>query len=452
MELDGLKSKTNVGIEAREVSERIEAIQTKELNESKKSFERLYNQDWTGLESLPRDVNDFIILANVNWLVRNRKSEFDKIKFISKDRNLRIIARDMFKETDVVVEDYYQDQSEDQSSTEMPEINVDASIICFDNKNYWFELDSLSVADQDRLSTLPFNSGVICWSNWDGCFDGQIASKDNSKYKASFVAINKGTQFIIIDKLISAYGVSQYSMSDNGLVNWQQVVALAQLADKDIKAVFLQGGAGTGKTLLAVAAALEQYEQFAKIMITRPQIHDGDEDRMGYLPGGVTKKMDPWLAPIWQALDHLKNGGGFKSAKKLDHKFNKGINNSAEFIEKLKKDEKFIVQPLGYIRGQSIKDTFLIVDEAQNLTAREMRTIITRMGENSRVVFTGDLSQIDRKYLDRQSSGLAYSADKLTNRDNIFDDELSYGPTIVAISTFKESVRSALARYAEKVL
>jgi len=474
-ELDGLKSKPNVGIEAREASDRIETIQRSEAEASHKTIQRIYEENWEGLSPLPRDKNDYRILANLNWLVRKEKTDtenFDKIKFITKDRNLRIIARDFFSPEQVVVEDYYQDQSQEEMSYELCEITVPIDIINVDKNHYWFSLKDLKPADQEKVSALAFNSGVVCWSNWNGEF---VKGKQNyqlldhmtwPEYRKSFAAIYRGETLTIINKDITASGIKQYSVNGNG-PNWHQMIALELLKDDDVCAVFLQGGAGTGKTLLAVAAAIDQDEKYEKILITRPQVHSEDDDKMGFLPGNVAKKLDPWLVPIYQALDYIRkvlppeyDSEAHHNVDQLVKKYNKRQPNAPSGsnpkplskVDRLNKEEKFIIQALGYIRGQSISETYLIVDEAQNLTAREIKTIITRVGKKAKIVFTGDLSQIDRKYLDRKSSGLAYAIEKLTNKENIFDKDISYGPTIVAYVNFKESVRSDLARYAEKVL
>ncbi len=471
-ELDALKSKPDIGIEAREASDRLEKIQIAEATSVHKTVIRIYQENWEGLEPLKHDKNDYRILANLNWLVKKEKrvdEQFDKIKLITKDRNLRIIARDFFDPSEVIIEDYYQDQTQEELSCELVEITVPIDIINVDKKSYWFSLKDLKLADQEKVSSLAFNSGVVCWSDWDGHFvkDKHGYQSPGSirlpSYQKSFAAIYRGDILTIIDKEISASSIKQYSVNGNG-PNWHQMIALELLRDEDIDAVFLQGGPGTGKTLLAVAAALEQDKKYDKILITRPQVHLEEIYNQGFLPGNMAKKLDPWLAPIHQALDYIKkvlppeaSPEPKYTAEDFAKKHSKQVQNDStpkplDKIERLKKEEKFIIQALDYIRGQSIADTYLIIDEAQNLTAREIKTIITRVSQKAKIVFTGDLTQIDRKYLDRKSSGLAYAIERLSNKENIFDKDVDFGPTIVAYVNFKEIVRSDLARYAEKVL
>jgi PhoH-like ATPase len=196
-------------------------------------------------------------------------------------------------------------------------------------------------------------------------------------------------------------------------------VALYLLARNDIFLVFLEGGAGTGKTLLALAAALERKKDYRQILITRPMVHLEDKDNMGYLPGDIREKMDPWLRPIWQNLSVLKEVSP----------------QNRELIEKFIIDKKIDIEPLDYIRGTTFIKSILIVDEAQNLTPHQVKTIITHAGVGTKLIFTGDLDQIDRKRrLDRFSNGLAYAAGRLVNQ------------SIVAHVKFHTSVRSELAK------
>ena len=484
-ELDNLKNEPGVGIEAREASRRIEALQEEEahLSDEQKSLKIFYQENWSGLEILPHDKVDYRILANFNSFLReeaepaDQVKHFDKFKLISKDRNLRIVAREFLsnKMVAVAVEDYYQDQSKGDLSSELIVINVPGKIIKCDDKDnkYWFELKDLSQVDQDKVDNLAFCSGILCRSDWDGCFTKNRAGKYKDdvlkncagSFSESFAAIYYGDVFTVVDKEIKASNLGQYTINGNG-PNWHQIIALQQLLDPDIAAVFLQGGAGTGKTLLAMAAALEQDSIYDSIIVTRSQVPSDGKDRNGFLPGNIAKKLDPWLKPTYQAVDLIRKaqsrhsvGNHFQDGiYSLNEKFrgnkNSVQNNVDKFdkLEKLKEEERFIIQPLDYIRGQSIVKSFVVVDEAQNLTPREVKTIVTRVGQGTKIVFTGDLTQIDHPYLDRKSSGLAYAIERMSNKENILDPDLEYGPTIVAYTNFKESVRSPLARYAEKVL
>lgn len=181
--------------------------------------------------------------------------------------------------------------------------------------------------------------------------------------------------------------------------NAEQAFALHAIMNPDIKLVSLQGVAGTGKTLLALAGALEQRKRYNQIILARPIVPLSNKD-IGYLPGDAKEKINPYMEPLWDNLKFIKNQFGKNERK---HKI----------LEEMEKDEKLVITPLAYIRGRSFSNIMFIIDEAQNLTPHEVKTIITRAGENTKIVFTGDIHQIDTPYLDEQSNGLTYLIDRL---------------------------------------
>jgi len=183
----------------------------------------------------------------------------------------------------------------------------------------------------------------------------------------------------------------------------EQNFALDALLNPAVSLVSLTGIAGTGKTLLALAAALEQEGDYDQIMLSRPVIPLQNQE-MGFLPGDIKEKMAPYMLPLLDNLSVIK--GSLKS-------------NSREFvrIEEMVKNEKLLISPLAYIRGRSLSKVFFIVDESQNLTPHEVKTIITRAGEGSKLIFTGDIHQIDQPYLDMHSNGLTYLTDKMLGQD-----------------------------------
>ncbi|HNW53587.1 MAG TPA: PhoH family protein, partial [Bacteroidales bacterium] len=158
------------------------------------------------------------------------------------------------------------------------------------------------------------------------------------------------------------------------------------------------GVAGTGKTLLALAGAMEQRREFKQIYLARPIVPLSNKE-IGFLPGDVKEKIGPYMEPLYDNLKFIQSQFGEKDK---EHKV----------ITESLQNEKLVVTPLAYIRGRSISNVFFIVDEAQNLTPHEVKTIITRAGENTKIVFTGDIFQIDTPYLDSQSNGLSYLIDK----------------------------------------
>jgi PhoH-like ATPase len=208
--------------------------------------------------------------------------------------------------------------------------------------------------------------------------------------------------------------------------NAEQTFALEALADPDVQLVSLTGKAGTGKTLLALASALAQHKRYKQIFLARPIVPLANRD-LGFLPGDVKEKMEPYMQPLYDNLTVIK------------HKFS---HQSPEFIRinEMMKEEKLVITPLAYIRGRSLSSIFFIVDEAQNLTPHEIKTIITRAGEGTKMVFTGDIEQIDSPYLDTASNGLSYLSDKMKNQD------------IFAHVNLVKGERSFLAELASKLL
>jgi PhoH-like ATPase len=208
--------------------------------------------------------------------------------------------------------------------------------------------------------------------------------------------------------------------------NAEQSFAMDAIMNPDIRLVSIQGVAGTGKTLLSLAGALEQRRNYHQIYLARPIVPLSNKD-IGYLPGDVNSKLNPYMEPLWDNLKFIKSQFSEKD-KEL-----KAIN---EMIE----NEKIVICPLAFIRGRSLSNMFFIVDEAQNLTPHEVKTIITRAGENTKIIFTGDIYQIDTPYLDAQSNGLSYLIDKVK------------GQPLYAHITLQKGERSELANLANDLL
>jgi PhoH-like ATPase len=185
--------------------------------------------------------------------------------------------------------------------------------------------------------------------------------------------------------------------------NAEQSFAFEVLNDPDIKLVGLTGKAGTGKTLLALASALKQAGQYKQILLARPIVALANKD-IGFLPGDEKQKIAPYMQPLFDNLNVIRSqtGQGGSEARKIDE---------------LQKNNQLVIEALAFIRGRSLSETYCIIDEAQNLTPHEIKTIITRAGEGAKMVFTGDIQQIDSPYLDAQSNGLAYMIDKMKGQD-----------------------------------
>jgi len=199
--------------------------------------------------------------------------------------------------------------------------------------------------------------------------------------------------------------------------NAEQTFALDALMRPEIKLISITGKAGTGKTLLALAAALEQKRDFNQVLLARPIMAMGDKD-LGYLPGSAKDKINPYMQPLFDNLNVIKSRYG-KNSKKYAK------------IDDMLEEDKLLITPLAYIRGRSLSNVFFIIDEAQNLTPHEIKTIITRAGEGTKMVFTGDIQQIDSPYLDDKSNGLSYLSDRMKGQDifahiNLVKGERSY--------------------------
>jgi len=199
--------------------------------------------------------------------------------------------------------------------------------------------------------------------------------------------------------------------------NAEQSFAMNVLLDDDVKLVALTGKSGTGKTLLALAAALQKNDVYKQILLARPIVALGNKD-LGFLPGDEKQKVAPYMQPLFDNLNVIKHNFSYQGKE-------------IRLIEEMQHNNQLVIEALAYIRGRSLSDTFFIVDEAQNLTPHEVKTIITRAGEGTKIVFTGDIQQIDSPYLDMLSNGLVYMIDRMRGQNifahiNLIKGERSY--------------------------
>jgi len=208
--------------------------------------------------------------------------------------------------------------------------------------------------------------------------------------------------------------------------NAEQTFAIHALLNPKVRLVSIIGVAGTGKTLLALSAALEQKRDFKQIYLARPIVPLSNKD-IGYLPGDIKSKLNPYMEPLWDNLKFIQN-----QYHETDKEYSK--------ITEMVNQEKLVITPLAYIRGRSLSNICFIVDEAQNLTPHEVKTIITRAGENTKLIFTGDINQIDTPYLDSQSNGLSYIIDRIKNHH------------LYAHVTLEKGERSELANIANELM
>lgn len=208
--------------------------------------------------------------------------------------------------------------------------------------------------------------------------------------------------------------------------NVEQAFAIHAVMNPQVKLVSIQGIAGTGKTLVALAAAMAQKQNFHQIYLARPIVPLSNKD-IGFLPGDIKAKINPYMEPLWDNLKLIQN-----QFKETDREYLK--------IKEMVEREKIHITPLAYIRGRSLSNIIFIIDEAQNLTPHEIKTVITRAGENTKIIFTGDIFQIDTPYLDTHSNGLSYLIDKMKNHP------------LYAHVTLEKGERSELANAASHLL
>ena len=335
--------------------------------------------------SFKEDIPDHRILSIADYIAKSYPKR--KTVLISKDINLRMKAKSL----GIQSEDYKTDQVTDENV-------LDKTITTLENIEDSL-LDTLyaqgSFAAKDLVKEFKPDSNE--------CF---ILRGNTSSALARYDA--KSERIYRVEKQ-AAYGIKPR--------NAEQTFSLSVLLDPEIKLIALTGKAGTGKTLLALAAAIEQHRQYEQILLARPIVALSNRD-LGYLPGDASEKISPYMQPLFDNLSVIK------------HTFNPR-SNEYQLIEDMLKEERLNITPLAYIRGRSLSNAFFIIDEAQNLTPHEIKTIITRAGEGTKMIFTGDLQQIDSPYLDMKSNGLAYMTDRMRSQDlfahiNLVKGERSY--------------------------
>jgi PhoH-like ATPase len=337
-------------------------------------------------QSFPEATPDHRILAIAEYLFQ--KDQDKMVVLITKDINLRMKAKSL----GIMAEDYKNDKVVDletvQKSIEVLSSFPDEIISKLYNEN-----PGVPLADF-KFKTKPTAHQYFIFKN------------NSHSVLGHFDPVNQSIGRV---EKIKAYGIEPR--------NAEQAFSLDALFRDDIQLIALTGKAGTGKTLLALAAALQQEKKFSQILLARPIVPLSNRD-LGYLPGDVDDKIAPYMQPLFDNLAVIK------------HKF-KTQSKEYSRIEEMLKDDKLVITPLAYIRGRSLSNVFFIVDEAQNLTPHEVKTIITRAGEGTKLVFTGDIQQIDSPYLDSSSNGLSYLADKMHGQDlfahvNLVKGERSY--------------------------
>lgn len=340
-----------------------------------------------------------ILSAAYNIYEAAPKTRKDKIILISKDVNLRMKA----KAVGILAEDYTTDRirnvDELYSGKEVVEDFNDELLQSFYQPPY--DVSAADVLPKIDTEAVPNKYFIIRNQN------RSVLSHLNHDLTL-FKRIDKTNIFGIVPR------------------NAEQTFAMDALLNVDIPLVTLTGKAGTGKTLLAIASALQTRKYYRQIYLARPIVPLSNKD-IGYLPGDVESKLGPYMQPLWDNLKVIQD-----QYKESDKNY--------QTITTMVKDEKLVVEPLSYIRGRSLQRIFFIVDEAQNLTPHEVKTIITRAGEGSKIVLTGDIYQIDHPYLDSQSNGLSYLIEHFK------------GQSLYAHVNLEKGERSELAELASNLL
>jgi PhoH-like ATPase len=318
------------------------------------------------------------------------------IVLVSKDVNLRLKAKALGLNS----QDYYTDKIEDIEKL-------------YQGKRL---IDNFDTEVIQQLYTMPFEVPISATYIEKPVPNEYFILRSNSQ--SALASYNPRTKMLQRVDKNPAYGISPR--------NAEQTFALDALINSEVQLVTLSGKAGTGKTLLALAAAMEIQRKYRQIYLARPIVALSNKD-LGYLPGDIESKLDPYMQPLFDNLGVIK--GQFSDEDKRNQK-----------IQAMLENGKLEISPLAYIRGRSLEKIFFIVDEAQNLTPHEVKTIITRAGEGTKIIFTGDPYQIDTPYLDSHTNGLSYLIDRMK------------GQHIYSHITLEKGERSELAELASNLL
>ncbi|MBN1447043.1 MAG: PhoH family protein [Bacteroidetes bacterium] len=327
----------------------------------------------------------------------NSKYPSRQVILVTKDVNLRMKA----KGVGLMAQDFVSDMVKDLDTL-------------YTGRRVLEDVDETLI---DALYQPPFEVPVESFPVYDTFHPNEFFIVRYGRKSALAVFDARANTMKRIDKFQS-YGITPR--------NSEQTFALSALTNPDIPLVTLSGKAGTGKTLLALAAALERRKLYRQVYLARPIVPLSNKD-LGFLPGDIQSKLDPYMQPLFDNLGVIQN-----QFPESDVKHRR--------IQEMLKEEKLVISPLAYIRGRSLVNIYFIVDEAQNLTPHEIKTIITRAGEGTKFVFTGDIYQIDHPYLDSRSNGLSYLIDKMR------------GQKLYAHVTLEKGERSELAELASDLL
>jgi len=396
-ELDNFKKKPGqLGANCREVIRKLDYLRSKgdilkgvKLENGRLLTLKIYKNLDIDIPLLESNVKD-------NWILfyaLKIKKEFEDYPsvLVTKDINFRVKA----DAVGIKSEDYLTDKAQIEKYTGVCEFKLKKEQVKYLSTKKGFKPDEIGIDKTELKPNLYFDFGKETY--------GRYFAEEN------------------MIKLLP--GVESYKTLNILPRNREQIFSLDALLDDNISLVTLVGQAGTGKTLLALAAGLKKVMEekaFVKLSVTKPVIPMGRD--IGFLPGSADEKIRPWLQPIYDNLEFLLGSKGIKAE---------------EYVNKKNIME---IEVLSFIRGRSIPNHYIIIDEAQNLTPHEVKTIITRVGDKTKIIFTGDPYQIDNPYLDEMSNGLMYLASKF------YDEKLAAHVTLV------KGERSELASRGAEIL
>ena len=403
-ELDRFKSKEGIlGENSRHFNRLLDDLRSEgslyegiKIKEFDSSIRIESNNCWKGLENLDLKSNDNLIIATANYLnkINNENLNYAQIVVITKDINLRVKCDAI----NIPANDYYADY----------EFLI--------NKNIFLGTSQIEV-EKNLINNLYDNKFLLLHKLpeiTDACENECVVLKSKSD-SSSALAMKKLDKLVLVTSKQDIFKKTKLEAK-----NKEQIFALNLLLDDNISLMTMTGVPGSGKTYLALMTALSEIEKEKKkrIIFTRPIQTVGKD--IGFLPGSLSEKMAPWLSPI---VDNFRNQFGDMTYFNL--MMEKGI---------------IDVAPLSYIRGRSFNDAIIIVDEAQNATVHELKTVITRTGKNSKIILLGDIEQVDLPYINKYSNGLTIVIEKLKNE------------SLVGHVHFEKGYRSDLANVAAKLL
>lgn len=365
MELDVLKDsskreKSNVSHLARRASFNI----LKMMNEEPERLEIVSCEDNLSIQTLDQAHEiRYVDLLILKTAVSELEKSDEPLKLLSKDVNLRIISQS----TGIVSEDYVNDEV-GKTYTGIREVEISDIMKSRLHKSYWEGLVRLTDEECDELN----------------CTENEYIYYTDDKGKTHlFQYLNYSLK--VVEKIRTEKVKPR---------NVEQRASLDLLLDEDVQLIALLGKAGTGKTFLALASAIKQSNLYSKILLSKPVVDVGRG--IGFLPGSMSEKLEPWMQSFFDNLDQIEPTWDM-------------VGDQDTLLEKMNIE----IQPIHSIRGRSLKNAFMIIDEAQNLTKHEIKSIITRAGEGTKVVLLGDPHQIDHPYLNSRDNGLVYVIDKM---------------------------------------